>query len=291
MTQNQTKIKFFLPFLVFLLILSCRADEDKIVGGTEAPIGRYEYIALLMGEEDPFCAGTLVSPEYVLSAAHCSHHSYTVQIGRHDLTDDFEDYEEIDVEAEIIHPDFNSIDLNFDFMLIKLAWPSEYQTIIMDDGSMDLAEGRDVTVMGWGAECEGGDFSDVLLETEVDVVSITNCRNQYPNGAVTDNMICAAREDRDACQGDSGGPLIVNKGWSDEDVQVGIISWGYGCADPDFPGVYSRVGEAYDWIMETIEEGVDTNDILKFQMKGVLGRAWKFIHNKGRNLRVNAISQ
>merc|ERR1712150_90655 len=76
-------------------------------------------------------------------------------------------------------------------------------------------------------------------------------------------MICAADDGKDSCQGDSGGPLIVRADDSDEDVQVGIVSWGKGCAKPGYPGVYARVSEKIDWINEQIAAGEppeDTND-------------------------------
>jgi secreted trypsin-like serine protease len=54
----------------------------------------------------------------------------------------------------------------------------------------------------------------------------------------------------DSCQGDSGGPIVIRG--NNEHVQVGVVSWGSGCADKDFPGVYSKVGSAYDWIKEVV---------------------------------------
>merc|ERR1712183_396218 len=69
-------------------------------------------------------------------------------------------------------------------------------------------------------------------------------------------MLCAARPGKDACSGDSGGPLIVRGADHTEDVVVGIVSWGTGCANPRYPGVYSRISMAYDWIMDTVGDTV-----------------------------------
>merc|ERR1712151_1200266 len=63
------------------------------------------------------------------------------------------------------------------------------------------------------------------------------------NGDVDkDTMICASREERDSCQGDSGGPLIIKGDDATSDVLIGIVSWGFGCAEPTYPGVYTNVG-------------------------------------------------
>jgi len=83
------------------------------------------------------------------------------------------------------------------------------------------------------------------------------------DGGITGNMLCARADDTDACQGDSGGPLI--KKGSDpsgaDDVLVGIVSWGLGCADDVFPGVYSRISAQYDWIQSQVcERSVDPPD-------------------------------
>ena len=82
--------------------------------------------------------------------------------------------------------------------------------------------------------------------------AITNadCNNNY-NGAITDAMICAGYPgvgEKDACQGDSGGPFVCNDGG--KAVIAGVVSWGNGCALPDFPGVYARTTHVLDWIKE-----------------------------------------
>jgi hypothetical protein len=110
------------------------------------------------------------------------------------------------------------------------------------------AEGDDVKVMGWGVtNTNTGSLSDVLMEVDVSVVTNEKCdassdgSDSY-EGQITENMLCAMDKGEDSCQGDSGGPLVLG------DTQVGVVSWGIGCADPKFPGVYARVSKAYDWI-------------------------------------------
>merc|ERR1712071_283624 len=178
-----------------------------------------------------------------------------VRIGSHDLSDNSEDYEEIEIDWETVHPKYCASCVDNDYMMIKLKQSSKYGTVTLDDGSANLEDGADVTVMGWGATSSGGQLSNVLLEAETDIVSNTKCDSDYSTEEITSNMLCAAREGIDSCQGDSGGPLIVKGVDASTDVQVGISSWGIGCADPNYPGVYSRVSEKVDWIREQITSG------------------------------------
>lgn len=81
----------------------------------------------------------------------------------------------------------------------------------------------------------------------VPIVNQEKCATAYKNLApITDRMICAGfdKGGKDACQGDSGGPLVSNN------VLVGVVSWGYGCAQANYPGVYSRVASVRNWISE-----------------------------------------
>jgi len=138
-----------------------------------------------------------------------------------------------------------------------LTQTSQYPPVTIDDGSQNLPAGTDVTVMGWGNTRDSffnGRPSDILLEVEVDIVSNAECNSDY-GGGVTSNMICAAREGKDACQGDSGGPLVVRGADYTQDVVVGIVSWGIGCANPRYPGVYSRISQGYDWISSIVDFG------------------------------------
>jgi len=225
-----------------------------IVGGTEVTKGRYPYQVALMTGNSQYCGGTLIAPNYVLTAAHCAGYAnVAAHIGRHKLSDTTETKEVISVQKEILHPNYDDSTDENDIMLVKLASSSTYSTVKLDNGSQTLTEGTDVTVMGWGNTEERGFDSDVLLEVEVDIVSNADCLESYTVD-IFDSSLCAARLGKDSCQGDSGGPLIVKGSSAESDVQVGIVSWGIGCAREEFPGVYTRVSSYYDWITSHVEQ-------------------------------------
>ncbi|PZC78907.1 hypothetical protein B5X24_HaOG200438 [Helicoverpa armigera] len=105
-------------------------------------------------------------------------------------------------------------------------------------------------VIGWGVTDEGGSISNTLQEVKVPIVSNAECKDRSYGRRVTDNMMCAGEPDggRDACQGDSGGPLHVFNETTEKYQEVGVVSWGEGCARPDKYGVYSRVNRYLTWI-------------------------------------------
>jgi secreted trypsin-like serine protease len=132
------------------------------------------------------------------------------------------------------------------------------------------AKGQDATVVGWGdinASEFYQDISDVLMEVGLNVVPNDECSlagdvnsgggwfsllyGSY-DGLITKNMLCAKATGGDSCQGDSGGPLVIRGDGGGQDVQVGVVSWGIGCASDEFPGVYARVSQAYDWILSEV---------------------------------------
>lgn len=244
----------FLWISLHSILWGTSADDAStlIVNGTESINGRYPYqVSLVTKCGNQFCSATLVDTDWVLCAAHCGGCGKSVHIGRHDLSEGDESYEVIEIEREIIHPDFNLSNLDNDFMLMKLASSSSYSPVLLDDGSTDLVEGTNVTAIGWGTTSAGGLLSDVLLEVEMDTLENSNCSNAYGD-LITDNMICASREGKDTCQGDSGGPLIFKGSDASTDIQIGVTSWGYGCAHPSYPGVYARISAKIDWIDEVI---------------------------------------
>ena len=109
--------------------------------------------------------------------------------------------------------------------------------------------GAHLTVAGWGTTTEGGQPSDVPLRVRVPIVTNAQCNDAYGTGSIAAGMVCAGFPDgqRDSCQGDSGGPLfgVDSNG---QYVLVGVVSWGFGCARPGYPGVYTRVSAYKIWI-------------------------------------------
>jgi len=232
----------------------------RIVGGSEAQDGRYPYAVSLVTGLGGFhgCGGSLIAPNIVLSAAHCGGQVFAnVEIGRHDRDDVFDDYESFVIQQEIVHPLYSSDAIAHDQMLIILDGDSTATPVPINRDSSIPTDGSQVTVMGWGltAEDDESSASPVLKFADINVISNEECENSKSGflvfdsyqGLITDDMLCAAATGSDSCQGDSGGPLVQTDE-NGNDLLVGVVSWGYGCASPDFPGVYSRLTFDTEWL-------------------------------------------
>jgi Trypsin len=157
-----------------------------------------------------------------------------------------------EVEYVRIHPNYNGNRDNpdWDSMILKLVEevPATVATPVVlnrDDTFPDKA-GEPLIAVGFGRLQEGAKVdSETLQEVTLPYVTNAVCSESYDGGRINEATICAGEEGRDACQGDSGGPLFLA---SQPNLQLGIVSWGLGCARPDFPGVYSRVSAMFPWI-------------------------------------------
>jgi len=236
--------------------------EARIIGGTESSVGEFDYSVSMQDKKGHFCGGSLITPNMVLTAAHCLGGSYDVVVGRTRDISNGRNGQKIRMKKEIRHPKYNAAKTDSDFALLVLETPVD-----MTQDNVGLVKlntnrglpnvGSSVTVVGWGDTRARGLAPD-LMKVDVKVISNDQCddssgtiggyRDNY-NGQITDNMLCAHVNGggRDACQGDSGGPLVMQT--NGRHTQVGVVSWGIGCATAAFPGVYSRISEVFDnWI-------------------------------------------
>lgn len=249
--------------------------DTRIIGGGPSEYGEYPYAVSLIKpiQRNHFCGGSLIARDVVLSAAHCGGGRYRVVIGQHKRTS-YSDVEVISVKEEVPHPSYQKPGTDNDFTLIFLSRRAspEAATVRLNPVAAVPDDGDRVTVVGWGdtiADARYTQLSDTLKEVELTAVTNRDCArargrvgtsNAYATyrGAITENMLCARGPAADSCKGDSGGPLVAKGRGGDPDVQVGVVSWGAGCADENFPGVYARVSSAYEWIRaEVCEKSLD----------------------------------
>jgi len=233
--------------------------QPRIINGTTAEDDRYNYFVSLQYYWEHWCGGSLIAADVVLTAAHCGDLTSAV-IKRHDLGD-IRDGIAIPVEDSLPHPNYDSFTVDNDFMLLFLRDPAPQDAafVKLNSDPNVPAAGDYVTVMGHG-DTKSDDViyegSMELLEVELNVRSNEECGESYKDtdNVITDTMLCAEDIGEDSCQGDSGGPLVIkgNDVHGSDDVQVGVVSWGVGCANPDYPGVYSRVSAAFDWISQEV---------------------------------------
>lgn len=264
----------------------------EVVGGKRVKQGSYRFTTLVILEtpDRTFrCGGSLIDPLYVLTAAHCVEDA----VGRIAPADDFflvigdatingftADHVR-GVTRVVPHPDWNTVTLENDVAVLELdrAVPAHIATpveLVEANQTEFDQQGQRALVLGWGATSFGGPATERLLKAGLRVVPDANCNHAYGSEYFPSVMVCAAFHRRDSCQGDSGGPLLAKdlvghkikkkkrkkKGRKrrkkrvpiNREVQMGIVSWGIGCADPNHPGVYTRLSAPgiNDFIVETI---------------------------------------
>ena len=236
------------------------AIQPRIVNGTPTNLNQYPFMAALFADTAYRCGGSLIAPDIVLTAAHCADFVNVVKIGRRYLEGsssiggdaEISMYEEFQIIETAEQPNYRPRTYNKDVALLKLSKASIHRPIKMNNDPNVPSDGQELVVMGYGETYYGSPVSNTLLQTQVYYMTNEQCRaTAYDDKEITDSMLCAAAPGADACTGDSGGPLII-AGGSDGDLLVGVISFGRGCADPDYPGVYSRVSFNYDWIVSTV---------------------------------------
>ncbi|XP_056303797.1 granzyme-like protein 1 isoform X1 [Danio aesculapii] len=219
-----------------------------IEDGTEAKPHSRPYMVSLQYYRQHICGGSLISKEFVLTAAHCWDEGdvFTVVTGAHDLrkkpiNNSFK------VASYIPHPDFNAKTLENDIMLLKLKTKV---TLSKNVGLISLPKkGEDVeadtlcSVAGWGDLWRKGPEADRLMEAETVIVNVPECERRWESDYVSSKMICAYGHGG-TCSGDSGGPLVCGK------TVVGITSFGepYLCNSRLFPDVYTRISAYLPWI-------------------------------------------
>ncbi|KAM8924304.1 trypsin isoform 3-T3 [Pelodytes ibericus] len=240
-----------MKFLLLCVLFGAAAalDDDKIIGGYVCNKNSVPYIASLNSGYH-FCAGSLITSQWVVSAAHCYKASVQVRLGEHNIAANEGTEQFISSSRVIRHPSYSSWTLDNDIMLIKLASPATLnayvQTVPLPSGCS--AAGTSCLIAGWGNTLtSGSNYPDQLQCLDAPILTATQCSNAYP-GEITGNMICVGYIEggKDSCQGDSGGPVICNG------QLQGIVSWGYGCAQRNYPGVYSKVCNYNAWVSSTI---------------------------------------
>ncbi|GJQ84302.1 hypothetical protein Trydic_g5240 [Trypoxylus dichotomus] len=224
--------------------------DGRIVGGFDISIEEVPYQVSLRFFGSHICGGSVIAPQYAVTAAHCTDGSSAAQLSiLAGTANRLSGGVEVQVGTIFQHPSYDDWYIDYDISVLllsnALALGTTIQPIPLPVQSQPIPGGAPSLVSGWGTLYEGGGSLPTQLQAVwVPTVTIEECRAAYGASLVTDRMMCAGVPEGglDACQGDSGGPLAV------DGELIGLVSWGYGCARAGFPGVYASVPALRDFI-------------------------------------------
>ncbi len=251
-------------------IVAAAPTGARIIGGADASPASWPFIALLAADATPpdpvnqFCGGSLIDRSWIVTAAHCTFQPSPIDVfvGVTDLGA-AAGSQARNVDAVVRHPGYvNDGSFRNDVALLHLDAPvvlgPDAQTIDLvaptDTAAWD--PGSPAHVAGWGttvAPPAASVFVDALQTLDLPILTSADCAN-YGSAFVPSMMLCAGFPEgvQDACQGDSGGPLTVAATDSGQRVLVGAVSWGNGCADAGFPGIYAHLPNFRTFVYGTI---------------------------------------
>lgn len=255
------ELLFIMKFSLFTLLLSVSASvrgEDQIVGGTAAQIQDFPYQVSLQYSTSHICGGSIIDHQHILTAAHCVNGRSPSQMGiRAGSTQRASGGKLIGVTKVTQHPNFDTQTFRNDIAVLQLSESLEFgptiSTVNLPSSSEEIPQpGVNCSVTGWGTLRQGEPaLPSNLYVVSVNIVEHERCVKEYSEFLkVEDSMICAGVPGggKDACQGDSGGPLVDQR----TKKQVGIVTWGYGCGQPERPGVYTSTADFLAWIKGVI---------------------------------------
>ncbi|TDG43825.1 hypothetical protein AWZ03_009736 [Drosophila navojoa] len=231
--------------------------DDRIVGGHPINITDAPYqISLQFKLEGLFkhnCGGSLISKEWILTAAHCTFGKQANQLRvRLGTSEKSRNGQVLRIKKIVNHEKYKDKIYDYDFSLLQLEEPIEFdetkQPVQLPKQGQEFKDGEMCYVSGWGETRNSTESNEWLRQVKVPLVNQEECKKKYSRyNGVTDSMICAGYSEgsKNACQADSGGPLVNGDG-----VLVGVVSWGSLCALPNYPTVYGRVSHVREWIRE-----------------------------------------
>jgi secreted trypsin-like serine protease len=242
------------------------AASQEIVGGTNTTISANPWqVSLQSSSGSHFCGGSIINENWILTAQHCVNSGGTISkpgrvVAGITNRSSSSSGQIRTVAKVVVYPGYQDANYGKDAALLQLSSPLDLSganakaiplATASDGASGFPSAGSVARVTGWGTLSSGGSTLPDTLQT-VDVAVKTNAEAQssYPQETITADQLAAASPGKDSCQGDSGGPLTALKGSTR--VLVGIVSWGYGCADSRYPGLYARVSSFESWINSTI---------------------------------------
>ncbi|CAG9796391.1 unnamed protein product [Diatraea saccharalis] len=258
--QSRTNMHVLIALVVILAVAAGESKNlQRIVGGTVASIGDYpEIVALLFSYGNTghtqTCGGVILNNRSILTAAHCTiDHAparWQTRAGSADATTGGTVY----LSSYIInHGLYDRVTFDNDISIIRTATGINFGAHIQPGSFAGtgyiLEDNQVVWAAGWGATTQYGPLSADLQHVQVWTVNQAICAARYAEigRTVTTNMLCSGWLDfggRDQCQGDNGGPLYHNR------VVVGVSSWRWGCAQPRFPSVNTRVSNYISWLQD-----------------------------------------